>query len=344
MARRQKRGNGKHKVKRSAKLSKSTRNNLQSSAERARRIIKTALKYGEYDGPDPQRFLLSNLLKRYDQGESIKDILREVKAITPESIRYQTPKVSETGYELTPQQYQSIVEATARANRNIEKARRKFKAIIDVMPETIKVDEIVKGVTSETTVTHILEDLKNYVPSKLIPYANPETGELFGTVAEYEFNAAKLKRENERRRREQEQLNPNTNPDIKFLRVQEVYDKEQIDISKIPTMDALRRRAATWDDLQRVQRSNMWVQNYRDTLGLLESYVKEQQIWNDTVQERFEYIKSVLDKLINNEDAVKFVSTQMPMLQISSISDIVTGYLDFDSIYNDWADFDSWFF
>lgn len=288
-----------------------------------------------YSIPNPGNYTLSNLLKRIEAGEKPAAIVKELKGITSISLKASRsePTISASGYEFKNSELVKLKKAISIANKHIIAARKKYVDFIEVLPEELNADTIIKSVVNEKSIQNLLKDLSLYKPKNLIPTAINETGEA-GTIAERDHMRNILERENKRRRDRQEE-NRNLE-DGGYFKQQSDYDSKEIDIDAIKTLDSLRKRGITWDDPARVFRANLFLDNYKTSLETFETLLLENHYWNSTIGKRIDYIREVIDGLYFNEIAITYLSTRVPDIDISLLYAGGTGDVDFSSIYKEW--------
>lgn len=335
------------RVSSAAKAGLSTRsyNLLKKEAGNARRRINNFLKRSdayEYFVPSQESYTLANLLERVGAGESVKSLLKEVRAITAEKITTSTstPVVSKLGYKLKQSEAKAIRDAVTKANKNIREAREKFDIAVDILPELKSSDKIIAQAVNSTSIKNQLDILNQYTPENLIPIAINESGEA-GTQAELYETTKILELENERRKR----LRDQTEKQIVhgYLVDQNQYESRDIDIESIETIKDMRRMAGTWSDYGAVVRANIYLQNYSDSLELLTASLINIGMYNETVGDMIKFIHKTISKLYNNEEAISFISRYVPEVSIAIVSppagerESVASSMDFKEIYDAWT-------
>lgn len=322
-------------------------NSLRDESAKARRRIKDFAKRddaGAYFIPDSNDYLLDSLLNRVQQGEKVSSIVKEVKGITSKKIQSGTPLNVQTmnEYSLSPSEKRRVTAAVKKANENIRQARKDFDFALDILPEEFDAKKFVENIGSKESLSAHLKGLDLFTPENLVPTAVNDLGEA-GTKAEYEYYTMILERENQRRARIREITTPNEQ--TQYIVQQSDYDKRNIDLSKIVGREERKNRAETWDDAKRVYRANLFLTNYRDSLKLTEAVMRTNGLMNDTIKERFDFIYDVINKTFNNEDAITHLIYFMPTIDISIISGGVSlGAETFNTIYNEWSEFDNMWF
>lgn len=331
-------------TKPSSRIKKSTRDRLTREASNTRsRIRAFNRKYSgdEYIVPEASDYILSALLARIDAGEKPASILREMKNITADKIINQPkPFVTTSGYTIKPSEYKKLSLAIDTANKNIRESREKYSDFADILPDEFSKHDILSQLTGESSVTYKLQDLQLFKPENLVPVAVNEAGEA-GTVAEVTYYRNILERENKRRETLRKEIDPQTMEG--FFLMQGDAERREIPIEKITSVSDLRRRAETWDDPARLYRANLFLANYEKSLTNFETILRTGFYMNDTIQERFDYIRNVIAQLYNNEEAIQYISSRMPGIDIGLISGALYGDINFDEIYNAWIDVEDMF-
>lgn len=321
-------------------LSRKSYSTLKKNAENARRRIRNInAKFGDIV-VNPNDYKLNSLLKRIENGESSRAINAELRRIRLANYSdFQEASVTSlTGYVIPASKATAIKKAIDKANKNISKARDKYKDFQDLLPNEFSFNKVTSEITGSKGVENFLEDIKLFTPAKLNIVPKFETGEAI-TLAEYEFNKRILDRENLRRAKYREEMK--TSNDGYFM-VQNEYESRPIDIQSIPTRDELTRRAEVWNDIHVTNRANQWVYNYEGILNQFETVLIKKGMYNDRIEKRFDFIRSMLEKITNNADAIQFVSTRMPSIDITLFYND-SGEISFADIYSDWVNFNnSW--
>lgn len=300
------------------------------------------LHYSEsYDVPEASDYLVAALLKRIDAGDRPSSILREMRNITAYKIINQPkPFVTASGFSIPTAEYRKLSMAINTANRNISEARKKFSDFADILPDKFSLHDVATQVSDLQTLKNKIKDVSVFIPDNLIPQAINEAGEA-GTVAEVEYYKRILERENKRREQLREQNNPANNQG--FFLMQSDAEKREIPIDNISSLSELKRRAETWDDPARIYRANLFLANYEKSLDRFETILRTGFYMNDTIEERFDYIRNVIAQLYNNEKAITYISSRMPNIDIGLISGALYGDVDFDEVYNAWIDAEEMF-
>lgn len=331
-------------------ISQRSRKILKSEAEKARSRLRSFSKRADSDNyfaPDSSEYTLAKLLKRIGNGESVRSVLREVRNLTADKLKLgkAKPVVSDLGYTLKPSEVRAIKSAVTEANKNISKAREKFDFAKDILPEMKNAQEVIRKAVNSDSIKFQLDLLKQYTPENLIPTAINEYGEA-GTKAEVYETTKILEKENDRRKKIRETLDPQVIQG--YFVSQDDYDTREINIKDIVGIQGLRSRAETWDDFAITVRANKFLYNYEKTLELVEVAMQARGFYNETIEERFAFIKETIGKLYNHEEEITFISKRMPFLDISIISpskgESAGGSVDFDEIYNAWTYVDDLFF
>lgn len=315
------------------------------NAERARSRIKDFSKRKDatnYIIPKTADYTMEALVQRLVAGESLRSINQELKNVTAARIRSGVPLSVETlsGYRLSPSERRDLTKAISEANKNIRTARDKFSDFVDMFPGEFSLKDIQSDLVNKVSVQNKIKDLGLFTAENLIPVSINETGEA-GILAEKLYYEAIIERENERRKKVREESDPRTNKGF-FLQQADV-DTREIDISQIQDMEALKKRAVTWDDPARVYRSNLYLTNYLQALAQFETVLITGGIYNDTVGMRLDYIREVINKLYFNEEAIAYLSKYMPNIDIALISGGPTGDVDFSAIYDAWTEIEDMF-
>lgn len=343
MARRKPSKNKRASAKPSARIKKSTRENLaREAANTRRRIAQFNKKYSdEYIVPESSDYLLASLLLRIDAGEKPAALLREMRNITADKI-ITTPRkyVTSTGYTIPSRDYKRLSLAIKTANKNIREARTKYSDFADVFPDEFSTHDVISSVIDSESIEHKISDLSVFTPENLVVVAVNDAGEA-GTTAEVEYYKRILERENRRRQQKREEV---TSEDFQgFFLTQSEADRKNIPIESITSISDLKRRAETWDDPARIYRANLFLANYEKSLSNFEAILRTGFYMNDTIQERFDYIREVIAQLYNNEKAINYISSRMPNIDISLISGALYGEVNFDEVYNAWTEAEEMF-
>lgn len=324
-----------------AKLVKEARNARRRIADFSKRPDA-----GNYIVPSVADYRLDALINRIEGGESVRSVLKDVRNVTADNIRKGkgAVAVSANGYKLSTQEAGKLKRAMDEANRNIRAARKKFTDFKDVMPPEFSYKELVFNIVNAETVNNRINDLGLFTPDKLLPTAINKLGEA-GTEAESTYYRRILERENQRRLSNQSKNDPRKNKNGYFLQ-QDDYDSQPIDIDAIKDFETLKQRAITWDDPARIYRANLFLDNYLNSLETFESILVTNGQFSDEEQEKFDKIREIIGKLYFNEEAITYLTKNMPQLSITVISppkdksgNVIGGSLvldDLDPIYLDW--------
>lgn len=332
------------RYKASSSVTDKQRTKLLIEARKARkRITSFSLRSdsNNYVIPRIEDYKLESLLNRIAAGENYNSVLKEVKNIQVKNITSGIPSdlTSAFGYTLNRSDIKRLRNQVVRANEVIRQAKEVNPEFSDIYPSEFNVNELLTKIVNPTTYSNLIERLNYYVPENMQIMAVPETGEAI-TVAEYKHYVDILEAENKRRER-----NYNTALAFEqgkkkgFIRVQNRFDEEQLDIASMSRKD-LKRRAATWDDPARVYRANLFLTNYSASFEDFVANFRKTVGSNDVIEARFAYIRELIARFYNNEEAIDYISTRMPMINIAIISGVLTGDVDFDAVYNDWTEVD----
>lgn len=344
MAKRKSNKSKRPSTKASARIKKSTRDRLAKEAANTRSRIAAFKKKdysSSYDVPEASDYLLANLLLRIDAGEKPSSILKEMKNITADKIINQPkPFITTSGYSIKPAEYKKLQLAIKTANKNIREARSIYSDFADVLPDEFSLHDVASQVTNLQGIKNKISDVSVFTPENLIPQAVNSSGET-GTIAEVEYYKRILERENKRR----EQLREETAPGKVegFFLMQGDAERKEIPVNDITSLSELKRRAETWDDPARLYRANLFLANYEKSLDRFETILRTGFYMNDTIEERFEYIRNVIAQLYNNEKAISYISSRMPNIDIGLISGALYGDVNFDEVYNAWIDAEEMF-
>ena len=297
-----------------------------------------------YKIPDTSLYTLQELLFRIESGESVSNVISELRGITSKSILQGGIDLSSSsyGFEMTRDQRNDLRAAVNLANKAIKEAKNNNPDFADVFPQEFSYAELSSTVVSENHLENILSDLSKYNKEGMELTAVEGTGEAI-TRAELARLERILTTENERRagQSEQQAIQAN-NPDLfeGFLRSQQRYDTQPIKIDEL-NLTTLRKRAGTWDDPARTYRANMFLNNYEKSLNEFSGQMIINGYSTDDFQRKVEHIQEIIGKLYNNEEAITYISKYMPQLNIAIISGrIVSGdsdaSFDFNEAYYDW--------
>ena len=320
---------------------------LKKEAKNARERIRNFSNRSDSDNykiPDTSLYTLNELLFRIESGESVKNVISELRGITSKSILQGGIDMSSSdyGFEMTRDQRNDLRAAVNLANKAIRDAKQKNPDFADVFPQEFSYSELSSTVVSENHLDNILSDLSKYTREGMDLTAVEGTGEAI-TKAELARLERILTTENERRagQREQEAIQAN-NPDLfeGFLRSQQRYDTQPIKIDEL-NLSTLRKRAGTWDDPARTYRANMFLHNYDKSLNEFSGQMIINGYSTEDFQIRVNHIQEIIGKLYNNEEAITYISKYMPNLNIAIISGRIVSAdsdaaFDFNELYYDW--------
>lgn len=316
-------------------LSKKQYTTLKRDATNARRRIINFLKRDDsskYTVPLASDYTISKLIKRIEKGETVKAITSELRSITANNIIDANRAKKKRDFKISKSQSKELSELIKNANTNIRAAKSHFKYFKDIFPKEFKVKEVKDNIKSERGFKDALEDLALYTPDRLIPRAINDDGEV-GTEAEATHYRNMLERENERRRRRKENFNPRESGG--FFMSQSEYDTKEINIASL-NMEQLRKKAMIWDEPARIQRADIFLTNYENALEGLEASFIMNGLYNDKVEEMFNFIHQTLSNMYGDLEAIDYISTRVPGIDITLISGILAGDVDFYEIYEAW--------
>lgn len=208
------------------------------------------------------------------------------------------------------------------------------------MPTEFNLSQLIADARTYEGVINTINDLALFTPKNLTITDPFGTGEA-ATFAEVQYYRNILERENERRRQLSEEQNPQTREGY-FLQ-QEDIDTREIDIQNIPSIADLKRRAGTWSENKVMDYANRYLDNYLSALNNLEEVLLNSYYWNDTVGQRFDYIRSVISQLYYNDKAITYAVRNVPDASIQLITGVISGELDFNAIYEAWIDIEDMF-
>lgn len=295
--------------------------------------------------PDASSYTLNGLLARIAGGERVQDLFREMRNLTAEKLKIGTPVgvTSKDGYQLTARDKRRVIENLAAANKNIQQAHKDYSFATDILPPEFNSKDFIRGITSKQSLENHIKGLQLFTPENLIPTAVNADGEA-GTIAEYKYYMDIIERENKRRERLRAQTDPRQ---VKgnFIQTDE-YERRPIDTSVLHDMESLRKKALTWDDLARIERANLFLENYIKQFETVEAGLVSQGYFavQPELEQKFDKIKAIINRFMWNEEAITYISRQMPNLSIAFVS----GGLEmhggtFDNIYDDWLKVDKMF-
>ena len=310
--------------------------NLVNEARNARRRLRALMDSEDselYYIPNPGEYTTEKLRNRLEAGEKVETIVDELRGLTSSNIK-SGATVTNLGYRLSNEEKKALRSAISKANRNITFARRKFNDIQDVFPETFNYTDFIQNISGPDAVKYKIEDLGVFTKDKLVPIAVNEIGEA-GTQAEKEYYIRIIERENERRANQFKDFDP-TQPNT-FLRVTADFGKKPIQITGETTRDQLKKRAKTWDDPARIYRSNLFLTNYIKALDNFEAVLRHNGMINSTIQMRIDYIREVIPRFYNNEEAIFNLSNTIPGIDIGLMYDSFGTELNFTAIYDAWT-------
>lgn len=339
MAKRRKRSAKRPGNRNTAGLSAKSYTKLKKEAEAARKRLRAFSKRsdaGDYFIPNIEQYKLAQLIDRVEAGEPVKNIYQELRNLTASNLVSGVPfEVGETsfGYKMTYADRKILKDEIERANRVIREVRKQNKDIVDALPNEFNYNEIQSKMVNESALKHTIEGLQYYTHENMELMGMPGTGEAI-TKAEYLRNKAIIDRENERRLEKEKAIEKVVKGKKGFLRQQNRYDTERIDIEQLNFAN-FRRRAQVWDDPARVYRANLFLTHYRESLDKMAAVLDEQGLFAE-VEEEFDFIRSVIDRLYNNEEAILYASEFMPNITIASVSDEILVGEQFSYVFSGW--------
>lgn len=310
--------------------------NLGNEARNARRRLQRLINQDDsdlYNIPSPKEYTIEKLRNRLEAGERLETIVDELRGLTSSNIK-SGATVTNFGYRLSNDEKKALRYAVSKANRNITLARKKFNDIQDVFPETFSYTDFIQNISGPDAVKYKIEDLGVFTRDKLVPIAVNELGEA-GTQAEKEYYTRIIERENERRANQFKDFDP-TQPNT-FLRVTADFGKKPIQITGETTREQLKKRAKTWDDPARIYRSNLFLTNYIKALDNFEAILRHNGMINSTIQMRIDYIREVIPRFYNNEEAIFNIAYTIPGIDIGIMYDSFGTELNFTAIYDAWT-------
>lgn len=329
-----KRGAGKSKrptAYTKAGISKRSYERILKEADKARSRLRDLSRRNpdaDYIIPDTKDYTIKNILERIQEGDTTRQVLRELRNLTAEKLRKgQSTIRSDFGYSVSPSEQSRIKRAVDKANAAIRKAPSSVP-----QPEQFSTQEIIKNITSKEALESKLSGLKQYTPKNIEQIVTVGDDQM--TKAEYLEKTAILERENARREKKREELSKP--PKAGFLIEQADVDLTPIDIENIGTAARLRRRAKTWSDPARVQRANNFLYNYEDSLAMFELGLRQHGMHNDRVARMLSEIRSIITKCFNDEELIDYISTRIPSIDIALISGEFNEAVSFKEIYDAW--------
>lgn len=317
-------------------ITKRSYEKLKREAENTRKRIKNISRANSDNKflPLTSDYTLNSLLARVDAGERVSDIIKQMSNIRFENFTNESQPAYRTsyGYYISNKDRDRLIKAINTANRNIEKAIKKFGDSYDFMPNKFDPDKVLNEISSDNALKNKIGGLKNFTQKKLTP---KEIEGVFTTQAEYDYLTGILNRENARREKERTKEPPTEG----FLKMQQDYDKMPIKIEKLQDLQALRRKANQWDDPALVDRANRYITNYKSALDSAETAFIDAGIGGSEVIKKFNKIRSYLDKLTNNVDLITIASNNSPFIDIAIVSGLAMGDTDFYELYAYWEEF-----
>lgn len=330
----------KAKLKRSSVASKhgitqKSYDRIKREATNTRRRIKnlTTANNGSSFLPDAEDYKLENILRRIDSGEKVKNILKEMSQINFASFKQAEEQPlyrTKYGFYVERNDRERLIKAINTANRNIDKATRRYGEFADLMPQKFNVEKVLEEISSDEALRNRLTGIRKFTASKLVPTMIEG---VFTTKAEYEYLTDIINRENKRR---EERQKP---PEEGYLVTQAQYDSKPINIEKLVDLNSIRRKAEQWDDPARVERANRYLDIYKESLNRAQATLADSGYAGREVEKRFRDINRIIDRLYNNVDRVTQLANNMPTIDIQIISDIIMGDVNFSEIYDDWMEY-----
>lgn len=315
-------------------ITKRTYNNIKREARNARaRISEYAKKTGNFSS-EADEYRLESLINRIESGESSRSILAELRSLRGTKIAdvFSPLTVSdETGEVLDVARIKSLVR---KANRAIDKATEKYSGLENIFPERLNEDAILSKLNSENYNKYV-EMLNRYNARNLKPVTRPEYSDVT-TKLQYEIDKEVISKENARRA-EQRKIADKGGVGGGVYRAGE-YSLEDMDPGKMKSFHELHRRALSWTDDARRERADIWIENYRTSLNKLQLIYATSGMYNTTVQQRFDYINSVLNAVKGKTELVDILAATYLNIEIK-LNYPKDQSVDFNAIYNDFCDF-----
>lgn len=320
----------KPKAKNNAPLSDRARKNLTKALKNAReRVRNLQNKYGaSYIGPSPSDFHLSNILDKLTNGVHINTIYAMIRNATAKNYEKQTQKSRERrdpivanlygGAPVRQSQYSRLLNAIAKANKNIDAARNNpaNADILDILPSPLMPDEVLSKLTSTKRLDETINVINDaFKKGNFVLTAVSETGEA-ATAAEIMYLNSFITNENLKRSDARLDTFNILEKTGRFKTNQE-FSLQDVDTSTWDNIEKWRNRTEYFTDARALDKASRWMQNYlhsfltlRDTgnlLGVFEQYPE----LNDTYDRILGYLSR-----INTEDLVRAVTRFSEYIEI----------------------------
>lgn len=242
-------------------------NNLVRELRNARARIRAAVKRmgTDYFGPTADDYTLERVLQRLDNGEHINRIYGEVRGLHAEGLRRLSEDnkpvaLTPTGWAITAREAKDAQKAINRANKVLAEARKRYGP--SVVPVDYTIQDIADHIVNEEGLKDYTQFLKRAYAKKsagnLVLYAQSNEPVLQG---EYDYLRQIIERENKRRQGNKQYQNDVFKSKGRLL-TQSEFSMKDIEPEWMPTLSSYRDMANRWDDVRRVNKANIWLQNF----------------------------------------------------------------------------------